>query len=103
MLLAYAAYINPVNLGRALLNPSNKLYLAGVDDQRIGMMGLAKTAIRPAVLSYRLWRGPITRETGPPGPKTRLMDISPAYGGRADSAPKAARRFELVQLDVGQV
>ena len=45
MLLAYAAYINPVNLGRTLLHPSNKLYLAGVDDQRIGMMGLAKTAI----------------------------------------------------------
>jgi hypothetical protein len=102
VLLAYAAYYNPVNLGRSLVRPSNNLYLAGAYDQLIGMMGLVKTAIRSAAWSYRLWRGPITCKTSSPGPKTPLIDVSPAHEGRVDSTPQAARGPELVQLGVRQ-
>ena len=93
---------NPVNFGRSLLRPSNNLYLAGAYDQLIGMMGLVKTAIRSAAWSYRLWRGPITCKTSPPGSKIPLIDVSPTREGRVDSTPQAARRSELVQLGMGQ-
>ncbi len=102
VLLAYAAYYNLVNLGRSLVRPSNNLYLAGAYDQLIGMMGLVKTAIRSAAWSYRLWRGPITCKTSPPGSKIPLIDVSPTGEGRTDSMPQAARRSELVQLGVGR-
>jgi radical SAM superfamily enzyme YgiQ (UPF0313 family) len=102
VLLAYAVYYNPVNLGRSLVRPSNNLYLAGAHDQLIGMMGLVKTAIRSAAWSYHLWRGPITYKTSPPGSKIPLIDVSPTREGRVDVTPQAARRSELVQLGVGQ-
>ncbi len=100
VLLAYAAYYNPVNFGRSLLRPSNNLYLAGVCDQLIGMMGLVKTAIPSAAWSYRLWRGPITRKTSPPGSKS-LIDVSPTREGHVDSTPQTARKSEPVQLGRG--
>ncbi len=102
VLLAYAAHYNPVNFGCSLLRPSNNLYLAGANDQLIGMTGLVKTAIRSAAWSYRLWRGPITRKTSPPGPEPPLIDVSPTGEGRVDSTSQAARRPELVQPGVGQ-
>ena len=101
VLLAYASYYNPVNFVRTLLRPSNKLYLAELHDSLMGMMGLIPTAIDSAKWSYRLWRGPITRKTSPPGPKTPLIDVSPVRDGHADSTPRAARRRELVQLGAG--
>ena len=101
VLLAYASYYNPVNFVRTLLRPANKLYLAELHDSLMGMMGLIPTAIDSAKWSYRLWRGPITRKTSPPGPKAPLIDVSPVRDGHADSTPRAARRRELVQLGAG--
>ncbi len=101
VLLAYASYYNPINLARALLRPANSLYL-GVSDQLMGMIGLVPTAIDSAKWSFRLWRGPVTRRSHPPGPKNPLIDVSPPREGHADSTPQAARRSELVQLGVGQ-
>ncbi len=49
-----------------------------------------------------LIRRPSTYKTCPPAPKTPLMGVSPAREGRVDSTPQAARKPELVQLDVGQ-
>ncbi len=89
MLLAYAAYYNPINLGRSLVRPSNTLYLAGAYDQLIGMAGLIRTAIRSARWSYRLWRGPVTRRSCPPGPKTPLIDSVEDCGGTRDASCQA--------------
>ena len=102
VLLAYAAYYNPVNFGRSLLRPSNSLQFAGILDQLFGMMGLVKTAIRSAAWSYRLWRGPITYKTSRPGPKTPLIEVSPLREGGADSVARAVRGSELVQLGAGE-
>ncbi len=101
VLLAYASHYNPINLARTLLRPSNSLYLAGLYDQIMGMIGLVPTAINSAKWSYRLWRGPVTRRSCPPGPKTPLIDVSPVREAHADSTSQAVFRPELVQLCVG--
>ena len=100
VLLAYASYYNPINLVRTLVRPANSLYLAGLWDQLMGMVALVPTAINSAHWSYRLWRGPITCKTTPPGSKIPIEDVSPAHGGRADSTAQAAHRPELVQVGV---
>ncbi|MGB2986100.1 MAG: radical SAM protein [Phycisphaerae bacterium] len=97
VLLAYAAYYNPINLGRSLLRPSNNLYLAGAYDQLIGMIGLVNTAIHSAAWSHRLWRGPITHKTSAPGPKSPLIEVAPKHARCDDStATQSARQPGLV-------
>ncbi len=88
VLIGYAAYYNPLNLLRTLLRPSNTLYLAGLFGQLIGMAGLVKTAIRSIIWSYRLWRGPVAYRTGPPEPKSPLIDVAPKSARRDGLAPK---------------
>lgn len=100
VLLAYASYYNPVNLVRTLLRPSNSLSLAGLFDQVRGMIGLVPTAIDSARWSYRLWRGPVTRSSHPPGPTAPLIDVSPASEEHAVRLPQTALDSELVQLSV---
>ena len=75
VILAYAAYYNPINLLRSVVRPANSLYLAGAYDQVIGMIGLGGTAIQFGRWALDLWRGPITRKTTPPGPNTQMIDV----------------------------
>ena len=100
MLLAYASYYNPLNLARTLLRPANTLYLAGLSNQVMGMIGLVPTAINSLKWSFRLRRGPVTRTSRPPGPKTPLIDVSPTQRGSVDATRPAARKPELVRLGV---
>ena len=102
MLLAYVVYYNPVNFVRSLVRPANRLALADAYDQVSGMIGLGKTAIYSARWAYRLWQGPITRSTTPPGPKTPLIDVSRAREPLATPVTtQTAPEPELVQLAVG--
>ncbi|UCG16556.1 MAG: radical SAM protein, partial [Phycisphaerales bacterium] len=77
VVLAYAAYYNPVNLIRSVVRPSNSLFLAGAYDQVIGQIGLCRTAVQFGRWAFDLWRGPITRKVAAPGPKTPMIDVSP--------------------------
>jgi len=101
VLAAYASFYNPVNAVRTLLRPANRLYAAGFCDQLLGMMSLVPTAVDSAKWSYRLWRGPVTRTSRPPGPKAPLIDVSPSRKERAHSMPQVAMESQLVQLGVG--
>ena len=102
MLLAYVIYYNPVNFVRSLVRPANRLALADAYDQVSGMIGLGKTAIYSAAWAYRLWQGPITRSTTPPGPKTPLIDVSRAREPLATPVTaQTAPDPEFVQLAVG--
>ncbi|MCH8150653.1 MAG: B12-binding domain-containing radical SAM protein [Planctomycetes bacterium] len=102
VLLAYASYYNPINFVRSLLRPANSLYLAGLSDQLRGMFALVPTALNSVHWAFRLWRGPIKRQTGPPVSKIPVIDVSPAITLRADSTPQAARKSEFVQVGVRQ-
>ncbi len=83
VLLAYGLFYNPVNLVRMLARPANSVTLGPIN-QIGGILGLVKTAIHSTRWSYRLWRGPITREAGPSQPKTPMIDVSPT-GEQAQS------------------
>jgi len=102
VLLAYASYYNPINLTRTLVRPAKSLYVAGLYDQFMGMIGLVFTAIDSVKWSYRLWRGPVTRKSCPPGPKAPLIDVSLVRDEHyADPQTPSVRRRELIQVAVG--
>ena len=84
VLAAYALFYNPVNLIRKLVWPANSLALAGAADQLQGMRGLWANAADSARWAYRLWRGPITRHTGPP-----LLEREPLIEVGPDSRRRA--------------
>jgi hypothetical protein len=100
LLLAYAMYYNPGNLICSLLQPVNRLYLADAYDQLSGMVGLCFTALHSAKWAYRLWRGPITRNTTPPGPKKPLIDVSPRPVEQAEPTTETRPAAELVQVSL---
>ena len=89
LLIAYASYYNPLNLVRAIVRPANRLYMAGVGAQILGMAALCKTAIHSGLWAFRLWRGPITRKLVPPGPKSPLVMVTPG-NSQYDGAPREA-------------
>jgi len=88
VLLAYACFYNPLNFLASMIRPANRLYLLKLGDQLVGMSGLISTAISSARWSYRLRRGPITRQLVPPGPKTPLIDVSAPSKSVNDKALK---------------
>jgi len=101
VLFAYASFYNPINLVRTMLRPANSIYLAGVYDQLVSMVGIVPTAIDFIKWSYRLWRGPVTRKTCPPGPKVPMIDVSAPSVQYVEPVRETARHAELVQLSIG--
>ena len=102
VLMAYALYYNPVNLVRSVVRPANSLWLAGAYDQLRGMIGLCANVIDSARWAHRLRRGPITRRTTPPGPKTPLIEVAPGCERPAGPpTPQATREPELIQPGSG--
>jgi radical SAM superfamily enzyme YgiQ (UPF0313 family) len=96
VLLAYAMYYNPVSLLGSIIRPSNGLYLAAVLEKSQGMVGLCANVIDSLRWSYRLWRGPISRLTSPPGPRMPLVRAGHDVGG--PDKPRPVRRVHRLGL-----
>ncbi len=101
VLLAYASYYNPVNFVRTLVRPTNTLYMAGLGDQVVGMIGLVPTAFDSARWAFRLWRGPITRSTQPSGPTAPMVNVSPTPEVEVETTPPTPYTPGMVKLVVG--
>jgi len=91
LLAAYAAFYNPLHLLEGLVRPRQRLFLADVGIQVVGMYALARTAVKYLRWSGRMWWGPVTRQTAPPASSWRLVDPAELdRPGRETRRPDAA-------------
>jgi len=75
IMLAYLYFYNPLRFAWALIRPKAKLYLADAGMQALGMWGTIQTIRRTLGWALRLRRGPITRNTQPPGPAIPVRGV----------------------------
>jgi hypothetical protein len=73
VLAGYAAFYNPIHLLEGLIRPRQRLFLADVGVQVVGMYALARTAAESLGWSAKMWWGPITRRSAPPEPTWKLI------------------------------
>lgn len=67
ILTGYLYFYNPLRFLVSLVAPNTKQFAAAPATQLWGMYGLAHTIRKTLGYCLRLWRGPITRHTAPPG------------------------------------
>ncbi len=84
VLAGYAAFYNPIHFVEGLIRPRQRLFLADVGVQAIGMYALARTAIESLSWAAKMWWGPIERRTAPPEPTWKL--VPPDQVPRCDPA-----------------
>lgn len=77
LIMAYAAFYNPLSLLGAMIRPKARLAGADMGMQVIGMAATAKTAVDAVRWAWRLWRGPIEHCSGVPGASLRVVKARP--------------------------
>ncbi len=96
LLAGYAAFYNPLHLLEGFIRPRQRLFLADVGIQVVGMYALARTAVKYLRWAGRLWWGPFARQGAPPARSWKL--ISPADLRRDEvgtGRPGAAAQVEV--------
>jgi radical SAM superfamily enzyme YgiQ (UPF0313 family) len=86
--MAYASFYNPLNFVRAIVNWKDPLWTYRVLYQAYGMFGLVKSFFKGFGWLWKLWRGPITKQTDVPRRRLEMVPppVSPAQAMQCQSA-----------------
>jgi radical SAM superfamily enzyme YgiQ (UPF0313 family) len=90
MYLSYAAFYNPLNFTRAILNWKDPLWKVRVIYQALGMVGFAKSMRTGFGWLRDLYFGPVQKKTAIPKQRLEVVPVSTAM------APEAKKQLQVV-------